>query len=187
MELLIKELQQFEGIQPVLKGRFPLSPALAPTFQLYMTSMIENEYKLLARSGNKVQEWAMMPREPLVEELLLVLPHCLLTPQLHLPCGDERNHKIISLMYLLKDSGRTTATILERNQNRKGVENKEDKYMKEKRKEIQCKVALILLNYFTHVPARPSAREPDRPWLKGKVPDENSQMAARPSLFLCIG
>ncbi|PSS11422.1 30S ribosomal protein, partial [Actinidia chinensis var. chinensis] len=56
MESLIKELQQFEGIQSVSKGRFFLSPGLAPTFQVYMTSMFENEYKLLARSGNKVQE-----------------------------------------------------------------------------------------------------------------------------------
>ncbi|GFY97337.1 nucleic acid-binding, OB-fold-like protein [Actinidia rufa] len=56
MESLIKELQQFEGIQSVSKGRFFLSPGLAPTFQVYMASMFENEYKLLARSGNKVQE-----------------------------------------------------------------------------------------------------------------------------------
>ncbi|KAI8569427.1 hypothetical protein RHMOL_Rhmol02G0278200 [Rhododendron molle] len=56
VESLIKELQQFEGIQSVSKGRFSLSPGLAPTFQVYMASVIENEYKLLARSGNKLQE-----------------------------------------------------------------------------------------------------------------------------------
>ncbi|KAE8055291.1 hypothetical protein FH972_012142 [Carpinus fangiana] len=56
MEFLIKELQQIKGIQSVSKGRFFLSPGLAPTFQVYMASMFENEYKLLARSGNKVQE-----------------------------------------------------------------------------------------------------------------------------------
>ncbi|KAG5563166.1 hypothetical protein RHGRI_005801 [Rhododendron griersonianum] len=56
VESLIKELQQFEGIQSVSKGRFSLSPGLAPTLQVYMASVIENEYKLLARSGNKVQE-----------------------------------------------------------------------------------------------------------------------------------
>ncbi|XP_057463614.1 uncharacterized protein LOC130753502 [Actinidia eriantha] len=56
MESLIEELQQFEGIQSVSKGRFFLSPGLAPTFQVYMASMFENEYKLLARSGNKAQE-----------------------------------------------------------------------------------------------------------------------------------
>ncbi|KAL4602777.1 hypothetical protein ACB092_10G078100 [Castanea dentata] len=56
VESLIKELQQIEGIQSASKGRFFLSPGLAPTFQVYMASMFENQYKLLARSGNKVQE-----------------------------------------------------------------------------------------------------------------------------------
>ncbi|XP_028118288.1 uncharacterized protein LOC114315860 isoform X2 [Camellia sinensis] len=56
VESLINELQQFEGIESVSKGRFFLSPGLAPTFQVYMASMFENEYKLLARSENKVQE-----------------------------------------------------------------------------------------------------------------------------------
>ncbi|XP_056174284.1 uncharacterized protein LOC115675526 isoform X1 [Syzygium oleosum] len=56
VESLIKELQQIEGVHTVSKGRFFLSPGLAPTFQVYMASMFENQYKLLARSGNKVQE-----------------------------------------------------------------------------------------------------------------------------------
>ncbi|KAK8520918.1 hypothetical protein V6N13_077050 [Hibiscus sabdariffa] len=56
VESLIKELEQIEGIQSVSKGRFFLSSGLAPTFQVYMASMFENQYKLLARSGNKVQE-----------------------------------------------------------------------------------------------------------------------------------
>lgn len=56
METLVKELQQIKGIQSVSKGRFFLSPGLAPMFQVYMASMFENQYKLLARSGNKVQE-----------------------------------------------------------------------------------------------------------------------------------
>ncbi|XP_062074259.1 uncharacterized protein LOC133778378 [Humulus lupulus] len=56
VESLIKELEQIEGIQSVSKGRFFLSPGLAPTFQVYMASMFENQYKLLARSENKVQE-----------------------------------------------------------------------------------------------------------------------------------
>lgn len=34
VESLIKELQQFEGIQSVSKGRFSLSPGLAPTLQV---------------------------------------------------------------------------------------------------------------------------------------------------------
>ncbi|XP_011022734.1 PREDICTED: uncharacterized protein LOC105124413 isoform X2 [Populus euphratica] len=56
VETLVKELQQIQGIQSVARGRFFLSPGLAPTFQVYMASMFENQYKLLARSGNKVQE-----------------------------------------------------------------------------------------------------------------------------------
>ncbi|XP_042509747.1 uncharacterized protein LOC122085400 isoform X2 [Macadamia integrifolia] len=56
VESLIKELEQIEGIESVTKGRFFLSPGLAPAFQVYMASMFEKQYKLLARSGNKVQE-----------------------------------------------------------------------------------------------------------------------------------
>ncbi|XP_021754107.1 uncharacterized protein LOC110719464 [Chenopodium quinoa] len=56
VDLLFKELQAIDGVQKVTKGRYFLSPGLAPTFQVYMASMFENEYKLLARSGNKVQE-----------------------------------------------------------------------------------------------------------------------------------
>ncbi|RZC74350.1 hypothetical protein C5167_049827 [Papaver somniferum] len=56
VESIIGELQQIAGVQSVSKGRFFLSPGLAPTFQVYMASMFENQYKLLARSGNKVQE-----------------------------------------------------------------------------------------------------------------------------------
>ncbi|KAK2385074.1 30S ribosomal protein S1 protein [Trifolium repens] len=56
VESLIKELQKIEGIESVSKGRFFRSPGLAPTFQVYMASIFENQYKLLARSGNKVQE-----------------------------------------------------------------------------------------------------------------------------------
>ncbi|XP_076887296.1 uncharacterized protein LOC143537399 [Bidens hawaiensis] len=56
VESLVKELQQYKGVDQVKKGRFFLSPGLAPTFQVYMASAVENEYKLLARAGNKVQE-----------------------------------------------------------------------------------------------------------------------------------
>ncbi|XP_076947431.1 uncharacterized protein LOC143619366 isoform X2 [Bidens hawaiensis] len=56
VESLVKELQQYNGVDQVKKGRFFLSPGLAPTFQVYMASAVENEYKLLARAGNKVQE-----------------------------------------------------------------------------------------------------------------------------------
>ncbi|KAF2313276.1 hypothetical protein GH714_010106 [Hevea brasiliensis] len=40
VESLIKELQQIEGIQSVTKGRFFLSPGLAPTFQLLAIAVI---------------------------------------------------------------------------------------------------------------------------------------------------
>ncbi|CAI9288901.1 unnamed protein product [Lactuca saligna] len=56
VESLVKELQQYKGIENVKKGRFFVGPGLAPTFQVYMASVLENEYKLLARAGNKVQE-----------------------------------------------------------------------------------------------------------------------------------
>lgn len=56
VESLIEELQQIDEVQSVSKGRFFLSPGLAPTFQVYMASMFDNQYKLLARYGNKVQE-----------------------------------------------------------------------------------------------------------------------------------
>lgn len=56
VESLIKELEQVEGIQSVSKGSYFLSPGLAPTFQVYMALMFKNQYKLLARSGNRAQE-----------------------------------------------------------------------------------------------------------------------------------
>ncbi|KAI7756831.1 hypothetical protein M8C21_022316 [Ambrosia artemisiifolia] len=48
--------EQYKGVDRVKKGGFFLSPGLAPTFQVYMASVVDNEYKLLARAGNKVQE-----------------------------------------------------------------------------------------------------------------------------------
>lgn len=56
LELLVNELRKYEGIELVTKGRFFLSPGLTPTFQVYMASMFKNQYKLLARAGNRVQE-----------------------------------------------------------------------------------------------------------------------------------
>lgn len=56
LELLVKELKRYEGIDLVTKGQFFLSPGLNSTFQVYMASMFKNQYKLLARAGNKVQE-----------------------------------------------------------------------------------------------------------------------------------
>ena len=56
VESLVEELQKIDGVQSVSKGRFFRSPGLAPTFQVYMASIFEDQYKLLARSGNKIQE-----------------------------------------------------------------------------------------------------------------------------------
>ncbi|KAJ8498974.1 hypothetical protein OPV22_009526 [Ensete ventricosum] len=56
VDSLIQELQKIDGISGVSKGRFFISPGLAPTFQVYMASMFDNKYKLLARYENKVQE-----------------------------------------------------------------------------------------------------------------------------------
>ncbi|OAY83788.1 30S ribosomal protein S1 [Ananas comosus] len=56
VELLMQELQKIKGVDSVSKGRFFLSPGLAPTFQVYMAPMFDNKYKLLARYENQVQE-----------------------------------------------------------------------------------------------------------------------------------
>ncbi|CAN8293917.1 unnamed protein product [Cochlearia groenlandica] len=56
VDTLMKEMEMVEGIKSVSKSRFFLSPGLAPTFQVYMAPMFENQYKLLARAGNRVQE-----------------------------------------------------------------------------------------------------------------------------------
>ncbi|KAK2655504.1 hypothetical protein Ddye_008556 [Dipteronia dyeriana] len=71
VESIIKELQQIEGVESVSKGRFFLSPGLAPTFQVYMTSMFDNQYKLLARSGKKVQEVKLSGLNLIVSVLLV--------------------------------------------------------------------------------------------------------------------
>ncbi|GAB2252524.1 hypothetical protein Droror1_Dr00005371 [Drosera rotundifolia] len=56
VDALIQELEKIEKVHNVSKGRLFLSPGLAPTFQVYMASVVKDEYKLLARSENKVQE-----------------------------------------------------------------------------------------------------------------------------------
>ncbi|XP_057804190.1 uncharacterized protein LOC131019617 isoform X2 [Salvia miltiorrhiza] len=75
VESLMKELRQFDGIQSVSKGRYFLSPGLAPTFQVYMASMFENQYKMLARAGNRVQE-VMVQTSLSKEELKSVILTC---------------------------------------------------------------------------------------------------------------
>lgn len=46
VESLIKEMEMVEGIQSVTKGRFFLSPGLAPTFQVHIlnTESFKNGY-----------------------------------------------------------------------------------------------------------------------------------------------
>ncbi|KAL1559817.1 hypothetical protein AAHA92_10116 [Salvia divinorum] len=75
VESLMKELRQIDGIQSVSKGRYFLSPGLAPTFQVYMTSMFEKQYKLLARAGNQVQE-VLVKTSLSKEELKSVILTC---------------------------------------------------------------------------------------------------------------
>ncbi|XP_041994498.1 uncharacterized protein LOC121744885 [Salvia splendens] len=75
VESLMKELRQIDGIQSVSKGRYFLSPGLAPTFQVYMASMFERQYKLLARAGNQVQE-VMVETCLSKEELKAVILTC---------------------------------------------------------------------------------------------------------------
>ncbi|KAI0509990.1 hypothetical protein KFK09_010590 [Dendrobium nobile] len=73
VDSLIKELQRIDGVDDVTKGRFFMSPGLAPTFQVYMASMFDNQYKLLARYENKVQEiivQASLTKEQLKEAIL---------------------------------------------------------------------------------------------------------------------
>ncbi|KAE8776513.1 30S ribosomal protein S1 [Hordeum vulgare] len=56
VDSLIEELKNIEQVKDVYKGRFFRSPGLAPTFQVYMASLVGQKYKVLARYGNSVQE-----------------------------------------------------------------------------------------------------------------------------------
>ncbi|CAD5312547.1 unnamed protein product [Arabidopsis thaliana] len=70
VESLIKELEMVEGIQSVSKSRFFLSPGLAPTFQVYMAPMFENQYKLLARAGNRLIVEASLSKEEMKSTIM---------------------------------------------------------------------------------------------------------------------
>lgn len=50
IDTLIKELQQIEGIQSISKGRFFLSPGLAPTFQVWTMTYSRFSEHLLSKS-----------------------------------------------------------------------------------------------------------------------------------------
>ena len=51
-------------------------------------------------------QWATVLLVPLLEELLLVLPCCLLSLQLHLLSGDKGKYKILSSMCLVSGLNR---------------------------------------------------------------------------------
>lgn len=53
---VIQRLEAYKGIEDVKRGRRIQGTALAPTFQVYLSGQLEDGFKLLARSGNLVQE-----------------------------------------------------------------------------------------------------------------------------------
>ncbi|KAL9249596.1 Small ribosomal subunit protein bS1-like protein [Drosera capensis] len=77
VDALIQELEKIEKVHNVSKGRLFLSPGLAPTFQVYMASVVKDEYKLLARSENKVQD--VMVQASLTEEEMKAAVHACTT------------------------------------------------------------------------------------------------------------
>nr|AGT15886.1 heat shock factor protein [Saccharum hybrid cultivar R570] len=74
VDALMEELRKIEGVRDVYKGRFFQSPGLAPTFQVYMATVVGPKYKLLARYGNNVQEVMVettLGKEELKEAILM--------------------------------------------------------------------------------------------------------------------
>nr|AGT16201.1 S1 RNA-binding domain-containing protein [Saccharum hybrid cultivar R570] len=74
VDALMEELRKIEGVRDVYKGRFFQSPGLAPTFQVYMATVVGPKYKLLARYGNNVQEVMVettLGKEELKEAILV--------------------------------------------------------------------------------------------------------------------
>jgi len=74
VDSLIVELKNIEQVKDVYKGRFFRSPGLAPTFQVYMASLVGQKYKVLARYGNNVQEVMVetsLDKEGLKEAILM--------------------------------------------------------------------------------------------------------------------
>jgi len=53
---LIRELELVDGIHSVSKGRLLLSPRWAPRFQVSLSDSHSTQYKILAKSGHRVQE-----------------------------------------------------------------------------------------------------------------------------------
>ncbi|XP_010233701.1 uncharacterized protein LOC100843989 isoform X2 [Brachypodium distachyon] len=74
VDSLIEELKNIEQVNDVYRGRFFRSPGLAPTFQVYMASLVGRKYKVLARYGNNVQEVMVetsLDKEGLKEAILM--------------------------------------------------------------------------------------------------------------------
>ncbi len=73
---LIKRLEQIKGIDSVVKGRCLQGMAMAPSFQVYLSGQLSNGYKLIARSGNQVQEVLSLHHMQQIHQLLLLVTTC---------------------------------------------------------------------------------------------------------------
>jgi hypothetical protein len=73
---LIKRLEQIKGIDSVVKGRCLQGMAMAPSFQVYLSGQLSNGYKLIARSGNQVQEVLSLHHMQQIHQLLLLITTC---------------------------------------------------------------------------------------------------------------
>jgi hypothetical protein len=73
---VIKRLEQIKGIDSVVKGRCLQGMAMAPSFQVYLSGQLSNGYKLIARSGNQVQEVLSLHYMQQIHQLLLLITTC---------------------------------------------------------------------------------------------------------------
>jgi hypothetical protein len=73
---VIKRLEQIKGIDSVVKGRCLQGMAMAPSFQVYLSGQLSNGYKLIARSGNQVQEVLSLHHMQQIHQLLLLITTC---------------------------------------------------------------------------------------------------------------
>lgn len=69
---VIKRLEQIKGIDSVVKGRCLQGMAMAPSFQVYLSGQLSNGYKLIARSGNQVQEVLSLHHMQQIHQWLLI-------------------------------------------------------------------------------------------------------------------
>ncbi len=73
---VIKRLEQIKGIDSVVKGRCLQGMAMAPSFQVYLSGQLSNGYKLIARSGNQVQEVPSLHHMQQIHQWLLLITFC---------------------------------------------------------------------------------------------------------------